>query len=232
MEHAASSEPRRDRRTLEYAVLLRCAGEALRQSWARTRHGQVGRWQFGRRAIGRTRKPTSDILKRLLSARQSIVVKRHDMSGPSLDVMQGEVGVLEPTVAVHDTGTLPLEDPAQRSHGTRVRDCRVERACGIRVKGPSAAAPSADTDDAYTIKGLLGRIVTGLERHDRHRMAEVDQLAGKGFHVPFKAADDRSIKVSQLKNVHKRLPGWNGPIRLWRVGEERSRGDNRSAESE
>jgi hypothetical protein len=55
-------------------------------------------------------------------------------------------------------------------------------------------------------------MVTGLERHDRHCVAEADQLAGEGFHVPFEAADNGSIEITQLKDVHKRLQGRNGPI--------------------
>ena len=57
-----------------------------------------------------------DVLKRLFGANHPIVMQHYDMTGPPVSVMQREIGVLEPAVAVHDVGTLPLDHPAQRCH--------------------------------------------------------------------------------------------------------------------
>jgi hypothetical protein len=108
--------------------------------------------------------------------------------------MQGKVRVLDPTVAVHDGGTLSLDHPAQRGHRPRIGDRRVERTRDVGVKGRQAAAPSPDADDAYAIEYLLGRIVTSL--------AAADQFSGEGLHMAFETAYDGPIEISQLENVH------------------------------
>jgi hypothetical protein len=78
-------------------------------------------------------------------------MQRHYMSGPLPPAVQGEIRILEPTMAVYDIGKLPSDDPAQPSHCAWVGDRGVERARGVCVKGSSAAAPSADANDMYTI---------------------------------------------------------------------------------
>ena len=155
-----------------------------------------------RRAGGGKRGPASDVLKRPLGAGHSVIVQRNHVSGPSRSVMQGKVRVLDPTVAVHDGGTLSLDHPAQRGHRPRIGDRRVERTRDVGVKGRQAAAPSPDADDAYAIEYLLGRIVTSLERRDSDRMAAADQFSGEGLHMAFETAYDGPIEISQLENVH------------------------------
>ena len=97
------------------------------------------------------------------------------MSRPPLPVVQGEVRILEPTMAVHNSRTFSLDDPAQRGHRAWIRDCRMERARSVCMKS-GQAAPSADADYVYTIECLIGRIVTNLERHNCDSMSEADQL--------------------------------------------------------
>jgi hypothetical protein len=75
---------------------------------------------------------------------------------------------------MYDSRTFPLDYPAQRGNCAGIGDRRMEWASGVRVKGRSAAAPSANADDVYTVECFLGRIVTGLECHDRDCMAEAD----------------------------------------------------------
>lgn len=113
-------------------------------------------------------------------------------------------------MAVHHCGTLPLDHSAQGGHGPRVGDRRMEWARGVRMKGWKAAAPSADADDAYTVEYLLFRMVPDLKCHNRDRVAEADQLAAEGLHVPFEAADDGSVEIAQLKDVHQRLRSRHG----------------------
>jgi hypothetical protein len=61
-------------------------------------------------------------------------------------------------------------------------------------------------------------MVTRLERHDRHRVAEANQLTGKSFHVPFEAANDGPVEITQLENVHRCLHGRNEQGRLPHLG--------------
>jgi hypothetical protein len=124
------------------------------------------------------------------------------MGRPSLPVVQGKVRVLKPTVAVYDIGAFLLYHPTHNGHRTRIGGRRVERARGICVKGRQGAAPSTDTEDAYTIEFFLGWMVTGLECHDCDSVAKADQLAGERLHMPFETADDGPVEITQLEDMH------------------------------
>jgi hypothetical protein len=132
-------------------------------------------------------------------------MQRHHMRGPSLWVMQWKVGVLKPTVAVHDIGTLFAYDPAHRCQCAWIRERWVERARRVSVKGRQCAAPSADAEDAHTVEHLLGGVIAGLKCYDSYGVAEVHQFAGEGLYVAFETSDDGSVEIAQLEDMHKRL---------------------------
>ena len=86
---------------------------------------------------------------------------------------------------MHDRRTLPLDYPPQCGHSTWIGNSRMERPGDVGVQGREGAAPSVDTDDTYPIERLLVRIVTGVQRHDRDRVAEADKLTREGLYMSF-----------------------------------------------
>jgi hypothetical protein len=45
-------------------------------------------------------------------------------------------------------------------------------------------------------------------------VAQANQLTGESFHVPFEAANDGPVEITQLENMHRYLHGRNEP-RMW-----------------